>query len=81
MSAPMPLAGANPYTGAYQSRQFDSTQPTGMLTWGASTVFDDLANPPAGAEEAAESPDVLFDSRVNPPVGADGNEPSGAPGS
>jgi hypothetical protein len=76
MTAPTPLYGSNPYTGAYQKGQFDTTFPGGNTPNSTGTVFDALANPPEGAVEAAVSPDKVFLENTNPPPGASDNEPA-----
>lgn len=72
MTAPTPLYGANPYTLAYQSRQFDvqdDYRSTGQ------TVLDALVNPPAAGIAAEASPSIVFAENTNPTVGADDDEP------
>lgn len=69
---PSPVAGRNPFVGAYQAKQFDNTWPP------AESVVDALATPPAAAVEAESSPDHVFDVRDHPPVGAGGNTGDGS---
>lgn len=76
MTAPTPLYGSNPYTGAYQKSQFDSWAGGGNTPWSNGTIFDTLVNPPAGAVAAATSPDKVFAANTSPPVGAGDNEPA-----
>lgn len=64
---PTPIAGSNPFPGAYQVKQFDTSWPP------AESVLDALATPPAAGIEAEISPDRVFDSRDNPPPGSGGN--------
>lgn len=72
MTAPGPVSGANPFTGTYQAKQFDSTWPP------AETALDALATPPAAAITAETSPAHLFNTRDHPPVGAGGNTGNGS---
>lgn len=67
MTAPGPVPGANPYTKAYQAKQFDCSWPP------AESVLDALADPPAAGIAAEVSPDNVFEENTNPPVGAGGN--------
>lgn len=76
MTAPTPLYGSNPYTGAYQKAQFDSWAGGGNTPWSTGTIFDTLETPPDGAVDAAVSPDKVFAENTNPPPGAGGNEPA-----
>lgn len=73
MTAPGPVPGTNPWTGTYQTEQYDkghgSDQPHG---YGDRSVFDALATPPADGVEAQSSPDKLFLENTDPPVGAGG---------
>jgi hypothetical protein len=70
---PTPVAGDNPYTGLYQTGQFDSGY-SGVIPRGYAhgTPFDALADPPEGAIDAATSPDHLYEENTDPPVGAGG---------
>ena len=61
-----PLAGTNPYTGAYQVKQFDTTLPP------RESVLDALDSPPAAGIAAEVSPDMLFLENTDPPLGAGG---------
>ena len=68
MTAPSgPLAGSNPYTGAYQTKQYDDSIPP------VESPLHALADPPTGALEATSSPDKLFEENTNPPDGAGGS--------
>jgi hypothetical protein len=49
MSAPVPVDGVNPYTQAYQSKQFDA----GVVASSGRAVLDSLASPAASAVAAA----------------------------
>lgn len=73
MTAPGPVPGTNPYTGAYQTQQYDqglsASLPHGYAD---SSVFDALNAPPAAGVSAQTSPDHLFEENTNPPVGAGG---------
>lgn len=71
MTAPSgPLAGDNPYTGAYQTKQFDNSWPP------AESALHALADPPAGALAATSSPDKLFLENTDPPLGGGGGSTS-----
>ena len=77
MSAPVPVAGDNPHTGLYQTKQFDqghgSSLPHG---YGDQSVFDALATPPPTgvAAEIADLPDShgQLPETTDPTVGAGG---------
>lgn len=68
MTAPGPVAGSNPYTLAYQNKQFDTTVPP------RESVLDALTSPPSAGVTAETSPDEVFEENTSPPVGAGGNE-------
>lgn len=73
MTAPGPVAGDNPYTGLYQTSQFDTSQNAGAQNDYADVgPLNSLADPPQAAVDAATSPDHLFAERDDPPVGAGG---------
>lgn len=74
MTAPRPISGDNPYTGAYQVKQFDTTFPP------AESVLDALADPPAAGIAAELSPDMLLLENTHPPVGAGGTVVPAVPG-
>ena len=68
MTAPSgPLAGSNPYTGTYQTKQYDTSIPP------VESPLHALADPPTGALAATSSPDKLFEENTNPPDGAGGS--------
>ena len=68
MTAPSgPLAGSNPYTGKYQTKQYDTSIPP------VESPLHALADPPTGALAATSSPDKLFEENTNPPDGAGGS--------
>lgn len=73
MTAPGPVAGANPYTLAYQTSQFSTAVPIKTKS-----VLDSLANPPAAGITAETTPAHVFNVRDNPPVGAGGNTGNGS---
>lgn len=71
---PTPIAGSNPFVGAYQVKQFDTSYPGGELHgYTDGTVLDALADPPEAGVAASDSPDKVFESRDNPPPGSGGN--------
>ena len=74
MTAPGPLAGRNPYTGAYQTKQYDDSHPA------KESPLHALADPPTGALEATASPSKLFLENTDPPVGAGGTVTPVVPG-
>jgi hypothetical protein len=76
MTAPTPLYGSNPYTGAYQSSQFDNWAAGGIAPWSRGTVFDALENPPAAGVTASVSPTVEFAEETSPTPGANDDEPA-----
>ena len=57
MTAPGPIAGANPYAGTYQVEQFDTTNPP------AKSVLDVLSAPPAAGITAEPTPANVFEAR------------------
>lgn len=57
MSAPVPVAGTNPYQGTYQVEQFDTTVPP------AKSPIDVLSSPPAAGIAAEPSPANAFEAR------------------
>ena len=68
MTAPSgPLAGRNPHTGTYQTKQYDTSIPP------VESPLHALADPPTGALAATSSPDKLFEENTNPPDGAGGS--------
>lgn len=69
---PSPVAGANPYTLGYQSRQYSTSVPIKTVS-----VLDALATPPAAGITAETTPAHVFNTRDHPPIGAGGNEPAG----
>jgi len=73
MSAPGPVAGDNPYIGAYQTQQYDQglagSLPRG---YGDESIFDSLADPPQEGLNAQWSPYHLFQENIDPPIGAGG---------
>jgi hypothetical protein len=81
MTAPTPPQGTyNPWTGAYQTQQYDiGTAASTPRGYSGSSILDDLANPPAAAVTASSSPQHVFNANTNPPVGAGGNEPGVPP--
>ena len=74
MTAPGPLAGSNPWTGAYQTKQYDDSHPP------KESPLHALADPPEGSIEAQASPSKLFLENTDPPVGAGGIAPPRIPG-
>lgn len=75
MTAPSgPLAGRNPHTGTYQTKQYDNSWPP------AESPLHALADPPTGALAATSSPDKLFEENTDPPVGAGGTVTPVIPG-
>ena len=66
MTAPGPIAGDNPYTGAYQTKQYDTSIPP------KESPLHALSDPPEGALDATASPSKLFLENTHPPVGAGG---------
>lgn len=73
MSAPGPLPGSNPWSGTYQTEQFDQGHSAELPHgYGDHSVFDALDAPPAAGVTAQTSPDHLFEENTNPPVGAGG---------
>jgi hypothetical protein len=72
MTAPGPVAGANPYTLGYQTEQFSTAVPIKTKS-----VLDSLATPPAAGIAAETTPTHVFNTRDHPPIGAGGNEPTG----
>lgn len=70
---PVPISGTNPYTGAYQTRQFSTAIPIKTVS-----VLDALANPPAAGITAETTPTHVFNVRDHPPVGAGGNTGNGS---
>jgi hypothetical protein len=76
MTAPTPLYGANPYTGAYQKGQFDTSFPGGNTPVSTGTIFDALESPPSAGVTAAVSPTVEFAEATSPTPGANDDEPA-----
>ncbi len=75
MTAPSgPLAGSNPYTGTYQTKQYDTSIPP------VESPLHALADPPTGALAATSSPDKLFEENTDPPAGAGGTVTPVVPG-
>lgn len=68
MTAPVPPQGTyNPWTGAYQTQQYDiGTAGSPPRGYSGSSILDDLANPPAAGVTASVSPDVVFNENTNP---------------
>lgn len=76
MTAPNPISGTNPWTGAYQNSQFGTdTDPASVTP--SFTVLDHLATPPEAGITAEASPSILFAENTDPPIGAGGNEHDG----
>ena len=72
-----PIAGSNPYTGAYQTRQFDEGLASGTSPVSTYSVLDSLESAPSAAL-AAQTADLpnssgQLQAQLNPPVGAGGN--------
>lgn len=84
MTAPTPQDGANNWTGAYQTEQFDqglaSDPPRGYGESAVCGVLSSLANPSAAGVAASASPAKVFYENTNPTRGPGLNIISGQGG-
>ncbi len=63
MTAPGPIAGSNPYTGAYQTEQYDTTVPPAKSPLRALDDKPGVLPAPGSAVDGDVSPDKVFAAR------------------